>query len=79
MSVVDAVITSLELQLETPNNPFGSFVAFKFIDTYPNFPKVKDMVNQINKRADVSLIDYEYSYTGIDEDTDIKYLEVIRH
>jgi len=37
------------------------------------------MVNQINNRADVSLIDYEYSYTGIDEDTDIKYLEVIRH
>jgi hypothetical protein len=79
MSVVDAVITSLELQLETPNNPFGSFVAFKFIDTYPNFPKVKDMVNQIKNRADVSLVDYEYSYTGIDEDTDIKYLEVTRH
>ena len=39
---VDAVITDLELQLETSNNPYGSFVNFKFIDTYPNFPKVND-------------------------------------
>tara|TARA_A100001201_G_scaffold65713_2_gene61660 strand:+ start:140 stop:379 length:240 start_codon:yes stop_codon:yes gene_type:complete len=79
MSNVDAVITSLELQLETPNNPFGSFVAFRFIDTYPSFPKVQEMVSQIKKRSDVSLVDYEYTYTGINENTDIKFLEVTRH
>lgn len=79
MSKVDAVILSLELQLETPNNPFGSFVAFKFIDTYPYFNKTKEMLFQIKSRTDVSLIDYEYSYTGIDEHTDIKYLEVVKH
>jgi hypothetical protein len=78
-SKIDAVITSLELQLETSNSPFGSFVAFRFIDTYPSFPKVQDMINQIRKRSDVSLVDYEYTYTGIDKDTDIKYLEVTRH
>jgi hypothetical protein len=79
MSDVDFVITNLEVQLETPNNPFGSFVAFKFVDTYPYFNKTKEMLNQIKNRTDVSLIDYEYSYTGIDEHTDLKYLEVVKH
>ena len=31
---VDAVITDLELQLETHNNPYGSYVSFRFIDTF---------------------------------------------
>ena len=76
---IDAVITDLELQLETHNNPYGSFVNFKFIDTYPNFPKVNDMIAEIKKRGDVDLINFEYSYTGIHEDTDLKYFDVIRH
>ena len=41
---VDAVITDLELQLETHNTPYGSFVNFKFIDTFPSFPKLNDMI-----------------------------------
>ena len=73
---VDAVITDLELQLETSNNPYGSFDNFKFIDTYPNFPKVNDMIAEIKKRHDVELINYEYSYTGIHEDTDLKYFDI---
>jgi len=73
---VDAVITDLELQLETSNNPYGSFVNFKFIDIFPSFPKVHDMISQIKKRDDVELINYEYSYTGIHEDTDLKYFEI---
>ena len=31
---VDFVITDLELQLETNNNPYGSYVNFRFIDTF---------------------------------------------
>lgn len=73
---VDAVITDLELQLETNNNPYGSFVNFKFIDTFPSFPKVHSMISEIKKRDDVELINYEYSYTGIHEDTDLKYFEI---
>ena len=73
---VDAVITDLELQLETNNNPYGSFVNFKFIDTFPSFPKVHSMISEITKRDDVELINYEYSYTGIHEDTDLKYFEI---
>ena len=57
---VDAVITDLELQLETHNNSLGSYVNFRFIDIFPNFPKVNDMIAQIKKRHDVDLINYEY-------------------
>ena len=73
---VDAVITDLELQLETSNNSYGSFVNFRFIDTSPNFPKVNNMIAEIKKRGDVDLINFEYSYTGIHEDTDLKYFDI---
>ena len=73
---VDAVITDLELQLETNNNPYGSFCNLKFIDVYPSFPKLHSMISEIKKRDDVELINYEYSYTGIHEDTDLKYFEI---
>jgi len=76
---VDAVITSLELKLEAPSNPYGSYVCFRFVDTFPTFPKVNEMISEINKREDVDLIDYEYSYTGIHEDTDISNLEITRN
>ena len=79
MPKIDAVITSLEMQVESPNNPFGSFIAFKFIDIYPSFPKTQDMLSEIRKRSDISLIDYEYTYTGIHEDTDISELEFTKH
>ena len=35
--IIDAVITSLEMQLEAPTSPFGHYVAFRFIDMYPTF------------------------------------------
>jgi len=76
---VDAVITDLELQLETHNNSLGSFCNFRFIDIFPNFPKVNQMIAEIKKRHDVELINYEYSYTGIHEDTDLQYFDVTRH
>ena len=76
---VDFVITDLEMQIETPNNIYGSWVNFRFIDTFPYFTKVNDMVEEIKKRTDVDLINYEYSYTGIHEDTDLKYFDVTRH
>jgi len=56
---VDAVITDLELQLETHNNPYGSYVNFRFIDTFPYFTKVNDMVEEIKKRCDGDLINSE--------------------
>ena len=77
--MIDAVITDLEMQLETSNSVYGHFVAFTFIDIYPTFPRVKDMLEQVQKRADVSLIDYNYSTKIIDENTDISDFELTRH
>tara|TARA_Y100000004_G_scaffold136666_1_gene154798 strand:+ start:469 stop:705 length:237 start_codon:yes stop_codon:yes gene_type:complete len=76
---VDAVITSLEMNLEAPNSPFGTHIAFRFIDIYPYFYKTNDMLYEIRKRKDVYLIDYDISYTGIHENTDITDLEVTKH
>ena len=76
---VDFVITDLEMQIETPNNIYGSWVNFRFVDVYPHFTKVNDMVEEIKKRTDVDLINYEYSYTGIHEDTDIKHFDITRN
>jgi len=76
---VDFVITDLELQLETNNNPYGSYVNFRFIDTYPYFTKVNDMVEEIKKRNDVDLINYEYTYKQIHKNTDLKHFDITRN
>ena len=76
---VDAVICSLEIQVEVHNSDSGSYVNFRFIDTFPYFTKVNDMVEEIKKRSDVDLINYEYSYTGIHEDTDLKHFDITRN
>ena len=76
---VDAVITDLEIQVEVANSDSGSYVNFRFIDTYPHFTKVNEMIAELEKRSDVDLINYEYSYTGIHEDTDIKHFDITRN
>lgn len=73
---VDAVITELEIKLETSNNPYGSYVCFRFVDTYPSFPKVNEMLSDLQTRPDVDLVSHEMSYTGIHEDTDLSGLYI---
>jgi hypothetical protein len=34
---------------------------------------------EIKKRTDVDLVDYEFTYTGIHEDTDLTHLEITRN
>ena len=77
--MIDAVITDLELQIETTNSVYGHYVAFRFIDLTPTFPKVKEMIQQVIDRDDVSLVDYSYTFERIDENTDISHLEITRH
>ena len=76
---VDFVITDLELQLETNNNPYGSYVNFRFIDTFPYFTKVNEMVEEIKRRSDVDLINYEYTYKQIHKDTDLQHFDITRN
>ena len=45
---IDAVITNLEIQLESMHNPYGHFIALRFIDIKPTFPKVTKTLEEIN-------------------------------
>lgn len=76
---VDAVICSLEIQVEAHNSDTGSYVNFRFIDTFPHFTKVNEMISELEKRNDVDLINYEYTYTKLNSKTDLKYFDVTRN
>ena len=45
--MIDAVITFLEVQVETKGHPLGQYIVLNFIDMYPNFPKVSSTVQAI--------------------------------
>ena len=45
MSEIDAVITNLELQIESRYVPYGHFVSLRFVDIKPTFPKVKKTID----------------------------------
>jgi len=75
----DAVITELELQLESKYSPYGHFICLRFIDLRPTFPKVKKTIHEITKYEDVQVVDYNYTTETITENTDIKGLDVVRH
>ena len=79
MSEIDAVITNLELQIESRYVPYGHFVSLRFIDIKPSFPKVKKTIQEIKKNDDLLIIDYKYNFKEIDNKTDLSYLELTRH
>jgi len=79
MSKVDAIIVEAEFKVQSPFKEYGHWIALRFIDTYPHFNKLNEMKNLISKNGDLELVDFDYSYYGIHEDTDLKYLEVTRH
>ena len=75
----DAVITELELQLESKYSPYGHFICLRFIDLRPTFPKIKSTIHEITKYEDVIVVNYNYTYEVIKESTDIKGLDVVKH
>ena len=79
MSKIDAVITNLELQIESRYVPYGHFVSLRFVDIKPTFPKVKKTIEEIKKNDDLLIIDYKYNFKEIDDKTDLSYLELTRH
>ena len=48
--MIDAVITFLEVQVETKGHPLGQYIVLNFIDMYPNFPKVNSTVQATTDR-----------------------------
>ena len=76
---IDAVITNLEIQLESMHNPYGHFIALRFIDTKPTFPKVTRTLEELKKYGDVLVINHKYTFEEINEKTDMSHLEITRH
>jgi len=79
MSDIDAVITNLELQIESRNDPLGHYLSLRFIDIKPSFPKVQKTIMDIEKNDDLYVVDYKYKFREIDCKTDLSYLEFTRH
>ena len=79
MSEIDAVITNLEIQIESMYVPYGHFVSLRFIDVKPTFPKVKKTIEEIKKNDDLFIVDFKYNFKEIDDKTDLSYLELTRH
>ena len=79
MSDIDAVITNLEMQIESRYVPYGHFVSLRFVDIKPTFPKVKKTLEEIIKNDDLFIVDFKYDFKEIDDKTDLSYLELTRH
>ena len=79
MSDIDAVITNLEMQIESRYVPYGHFVSLRFVDIKPTFPKVKKTIEEIKKNDDLFIVDFKYDFKEIDDKTDLSYLEITRH
>tara|TARA_X000001382_G_scaffold128360_1_gene117890 strand:- start:651 stop:887 length:237 start_codon:yes stop_codon:yes gene_type:complete len=76
---IDAVITNLEIQLESMYNPYGHFICLRFIDTKPLFPRVRNTLEEVKKHEDIYVINHKYTFEEINEKTDMSYLEITRH
>ena len=79
MSKIDAVITNLEVQIESIFVPYGHYVSLSFVDVKPTFPKVKQTIEEIKKNRDLFVVDYKYDFREIDNKTDLSYLKLTRH
>ena len=79
MNEIDAVITNLDIQIESLYVSYGHFVSLRFIDVKPTFPKVKETIEEIKKNRDLFIVNYKYDFKEIDDKTDLSYLELTRH
>ena len=77
--MADAVIIDAEFQIESKYNPYGHFVALKFIDTIPDRPKLLKTIHDLTVHDDVELIDYNYKEIKITSRTSLKYFDVTRN
>jgi hypothetical protein len=77
--MTDAVIIDAEFQIESKYNPYGHFVALKFVDTIPDKPKLLKTIQDLTSHDDVELIDYNYKEIKITSKTSLKYFDITRN
>ena len=79
MNEIDAVITNLDIQIESLYVSYGHFVSLRFIDVKPAFPRVTKTIEEIKKNRDLCVVDFKYDFREIDNKTDLSYLKLTRH
>ena len=77
--MIDAVIIEAEFQIESKYNPYGHFVALRFIDVVPSRPKLLQAIEDLTKHHDVELIDYNYKEIKITSKTNLKHLDFTKN
>ena len=77
--MIDAVITFLEVQVETKGHPLGQYIVLNFIDMYPNFPKVSSTVQAIKDSEGIDFVRHEWSFERITENSDLSQYEITWH
>ena len=75
---IDFVITDLEVRLLSPHH-FESFISLRFIDTKPNFPRIRKTLDEIGSHPEAVIINHSYSYKEIKEDTKLDGLYFTKH
>jgi hypothetical protein len=79
MDLPDAVIIEAEFQLESKYNPYGHYVALRFVDITPAKPKLLKTIQDLQAHADIELIDYKYIEKKITARTSLEYLDIVRN
>tara|TARA_Y100001937_G_C7062514_1_gene304421 strand:+ start:42 stop:275 length:234 start_codon:yes stop_codon:yes gene_type:complete len=77
--MIDAVITFLEVQVETKGHPLGQYIVLNFIDIYPNFPKVSSTVQAIKDSEGIDFVHHEWTFKKITERDDLSQYEITWH
>jgi hypothetical protein len=66
---IDAVIIDVEFEVASRWKPYNHFVCFRFVDTAPENPRLKNALYELENHEDVEVVDYQYSETPITEKT----------
>ena len=77
--MIDAVITFLEVQVETKGQPLGQYIVLNFIDMYLNFPKVNSTVQAIKDSEGIDQVHHEWTFKKITERDDLSQFEITWH
>jgi len=73
---IDFKIIEAEFQIESKFNPYGHYIALRFIDVVPAKPKLLQTIEDLTKHQDVELIDYNYKEIKITSKTSLKYFDI---
>jgi len=77
MTDKDFVITELEVIIET--NERNAKASFIFIDETPNFPKVNQILNNIEDEDDAYIVSHSINTTTITKKTNLNGLKFTKH